>query len=125
VTDSSRTTRDDSVFTVSIDTTRIYSIRVELDSAGRLRSIQKEWRDIGRTVISTGAGRSSSVSVGSSGSTVLENQESESKSEIKTDSKTDSRPIQGHEWIYVSLVVGLLIFIPIFLIKKKIWKLPF
>gem|GEM_PF-2222323 len=121
--DSSRTTRDDSVFTVAVDTTRTYSIRVELDTAGRVRSIQEEWRDIGRTIISTGTGRSSSVSVGSSGSSVSENKQSDSKSETNQTVSSDSRPVQGHEWIYVLLVVGLLIIIPIILIRKK-WKLP-
>lgn len=123
--DSSRTVVENRDSSTAVATESTYERTTVYTDSGRIRSVSERWRQAGSAKLAISTGRSSAVSVGSSGSTVLENQESESKSETKTNNKTDSRPIQGHEWIYVSLVVSLLIFIPIFLIKRKIWKLPF
>lgn len=98
---------------------RSYTRTTEYDSTGNVRRVSEEWRDRQSADISVQDNSSETISVTGSENEVVEEESSSAVTEEKIHTQADSRPIQGVEWLWVALGLGLLLTIVIFVVFKK------
>lgn len=97
----------------------IYSRTQHFDSLGNVRTIQEVWRRIGRIELDLFERSGSYLSLNGM-STVTSDQDSSTVViDERQDLRTDSRPVQGFEWLWAIVGVGIIIFIVIAIAIKK------
>lgn len=97
----------------------VYTRTQHFDSLGNIRSIQETWRAIGRTELALRERSGSYISLNGMGTVTSESDSSTVVSDEQVNSSVDSRLVQGIEWLWVIVGIGLLLFIIITFVIKK------
>lgn len=97
----------------------VYTRTQHFDSLGNIRSIQETWRAIGRTELALRERSGSYISLNGMGTVTSESDSSTVVTTEQVNSRVDSRPVQGIEWLWVIVGIGLLLFIIITFVIKK------
>jgi hypothetical protein len=100
-----------------------YSRTTTFGDAGRVSSVQEQWRRTGSSGVSVSTGRTSEVSVNNTADSTDTQIKSEARGIETSASTTDTRPVQGgSEWFGVTTGIGVLLLsagIIVFIICKK------
>lgn len=97
----------------------IYTRTQHFDSLGNIRTIQETWRAIGRSKLALHERSGSYLSLNGMGTVTSESDSSTVVSDEQVNSSVDSRPVQGIEWLWVIVGIGLLLFIIFTFVIKK------
>lgn len=92
------------------------------NDSGGISSVQETWWDSRSDELESGTGGSSSLSVGESKINETETSETEKKGELNTKSEKDNRVVQGFEWVYIIISVGVVLFVTATIIIYKYKK---
>lgn len=119
--DSSHVVREFEGSNTKITNEQRYIRTTQFNPDGSIRCLREEWRGIGSIELADGRGRSSEVSVSEQKTDSTYKRELKKVGFEKLKSFTDTRPVQGSEWLWILLAVGI-IGLGIFLIKKFVIK---
>jgi hypothetical protein len=97
----------------------IYSRTQHFDSLGNVRTIQEVWRRIGRFELDLFERSGSYLSLNGMSTVTSDRDSSTVVTDERQDLRTDSRPVQGFEWLWAIVGVGIIIFIVIAIAIKK------
>jgi len=86
---------------------------------GNVRTIQEVWRRIGRFELDLFERSGSYLSLNGMSTVTSDRDSSTVVTDERQDLRTDSRPVQGFEWLWAIVGVGIIIFIVIAIAIKK------
>ncbi len=96
-----------------------YSRKFEFDTIGNIRSISETWRNTGLSKLSTQQHRQRKISLEETKNNTATVETLRTTSQEKTNETNDTRPVQGHEWFWLVLGFGIVLFVVFMIIKKK------
>lgn len=97
----------------------IYSRTQHFDSLGNIRSIQEVWRRIGRFELALHERSGSYLSLNGMSTVTSDRDSSTMVIYEHENSSADTRPVQGEEWIWLIVGIGLLILLIIKFYLKR------
>lgn len=97
-----------------------YSRTAEIDTAGNVRRVQETWRGTGRSELALQRDSSRNISLNETENISQEKDSVIERSKENSKLENDSRPVQGVEWLWVVIGAGLLLFLVLFFIKRRI-----
>ena len=96
-----------------------YIRTTDFDSTGNIRSVSETWREIGRADMAVRNDSSGAISVINKIDSIINIETAHEVKNEKQDIKTDQRPVQGSEWMWVILGIGVIAAVlVIFLLEK-------
>ena len=87
------------------------------DDSGRIQQIQEQWRSTGHDELADSTRRTSVSFLSEQTDSTHSSSATQTDTEIDEHSKTDSRTVQGIEWGYIMLAIGISVIL-YFIIKK-------